>query len=284
MSTRTGPFYTWRKLSSAKWEDAWVERLTSVRDRLAVTAFANKKTIRIEAFQLSRSQADKLVSAFGGQAALQKRDIALQPSSRPPIRVRENLIVVSSESERTELAAQYPGRHILYIPAGMAFGTGDHATTATCLRLLCDVSQQLGSQPWEMLDLGCGTAILAIAGRMFGAKRVDAGDFDADAVRVAKENVRANTITKVSVTRLDVRPWTPTRTWDVVVANMFSGILIEVAAKIARATALGGRLVFSGILREQEAEVIAAFKRHGFAIDEVVRKGKWVTGAATRKK
>ncbi len=282
MSDPDGAHFVWRKLSSAKWEDVWPERLAVFRDRLAITAFAGKKTIRLEAFQLTRRQAEGLVRDFGGEASVQKRDHALQPKPRAAIRVRGKLIVVSSESERDELAGEVPSQRVLLIPAGMAFGTGDHATTATCLRLLADVSAELRDRPWEMLDLGCGTGILAIAGRLLGARRVDAGDFDRDAVRVAKDNVRANGLARVSVSKLDVRKWTPARTWDVVVANMFSGILIEVAAKIAAACAPGGRLVFSGVLREQEAGVVAAFGAHGFRIDRVVRKGKWITGAATR--
>ncbi len=244
--------------------------------------FAGKKTIRIEAFQLTRAQADELAATFGGEILEQKREIALQPRARAPIRVREKLIVASGEEERDALKTQYPQRAILLIPAGMAFGTGDHATTSTCLRLLADVSDELKGRPWEMLDLGCGTAILAIAARLLGAAKAEAGDFDPDAVRVSKENVRANQVSKLSVSKLDVRQWTPKRTWDVVVANMFSGILIETAGKIAAATAPGGRLIFSGILREQEEDVVSAFKANGFQIDQIVRKGKWITGAATR--
>ncbi|MDB6155400.1 MAG: ribosomal protein methyltransferase [Chthoniobacteraceae bacterium] len=272
--------YIWRKLSAAKWEDVWLERLTPVGDRVAITAFAGKKTIRIEAFQLTRAQADELVATFGGEVLEQKREIALQPRARAPIRVREKLIIASSETERDALVKEYPERKIILIPAGMAFGTGDHATTSTCLRLLSDASDQL--RDWEMLDLGCGTAILAIAARLLGAKKAEAGDFDPDAVRVSKENVRANQVSKLSVRKLDVRQWTPERTWDVVVANMFSGILIEVAAKIVAATAPGGRLIFSGILRDQEKAVVEAFEANGFRIDQIVRKGKWITGAATR--
>ncbi len=282
MSSR--PNYVWRKLSASKWEDVWVDRLSTVSDRLAITAFAGKKTIRLEAFQLTESQANKLAAAFGGEVFLQKRPAVTAMPPRPPIRVREKLVVVNSESERARWATSHPERGILLIPAGMAFGTGDHATTSTCLRLLADISETLRGCPWEMLDLGCGTGILALAGRLLGAKKVHAGDFDMDAVRVAKENVRANGLLKVTVTRLDVREWKPARTWEVVVANMFSGILIESAPKIAAATQMGGRLIFSGILREQEAGVIESFRRHGFRIDQIVRKGKWVTGVATRRR
>jgi len=80
----------------------------------------------------------------------------------------------------------------------------------------------------------------------------------------------------------DVRNWEPSRTWDVVAANLFSDLLQEVAPKIAAATAPGGAVVFSGILRTQEKEVVAAFRRASLRIERTVRKGKWVSGLATR--
>ena len=197
--------------------------------------------------------------------------------------MRGRLVVVGSERARALEKKAAGTRAVLLIPAGMAFGTGDHATTATCLRFLADVSDELAGQPWEMLDLGTGSGILALAARLLGARRAEAGDFDPHAVRTAKENARLNAIKGVAVRKLDVREWQPQRTWNVVAANLFSDLLMEVAPKIAAAVAPGGRLVFSGILRAQEAEVIAAFRRAGLRVDGVVRKGKWVSGLASRK-
>jgi ribosomal protein L11 methyltransferase len=276
--------FTWRKLSAAKWEDVWWDRLSAVSNRLAITKLAGAKTIRLDVFHLSRDEAVKLERAFGGQIAPQKK-VAMLPAQAPraPIRVRGKLVVVATERER-EIAARSAGKaKLLLIPAGMAFGTGDHATTATCLRFLADVSDELAGESWELLDLGTGSGILALAARLLGARRAVAGDFDQDSVRTTRENSRLNSIANVAVKKLDVRKWQPTRTWPVVAANLFSGLLIEVAPKIAAATAAGGRLIFSGILREQEAGVIAAFERAGFRIDRVVRKGKWVSGLATRR-
>ena len=274
--------YTWRKLGSAKWEDAWTERLRGVSDRLAITSLAGSKTIRIEAFQLTRAQAARLQQAFGGTVALQKKLRAVSEAVTAPIRVRDKLVVVGSERARAATEKTAGQRAVLLIPAGMAFGTGDHATTATCLRFLADVSDEFAGQPWEMLDLGTGSGILALAARVLGARRAEAGDFDPDAVRTARENARLNTIHGVAVKKLDVREWEPRRTWNVVAANLFSDLLMEVAPKIAAAVAPGGRLVFSGILRTQETEVVAAFRRAGLRIDRLVRKGKWVSGLATQ--
>jgi ribosomal protein L11 methyltransferase len=281
MSVRA--YYTWRKLGAAKWEDAWVERLRWISDRLAITALAGAKTIRLEAYQLTKAQAERLRAGFGGVIALQTKQRAVSEPLRSPIRVRDKLIVAASARERDELAKTAPGRKVLVIPAGMAFGTGDHATTAACLRFLSDVSEELSSQSWEMLDLGCGSGILALAGSLLGARKALAGDFDPHAVRTAKENVRANAIAGVTVKKLDVRVWQPPRTWDVVAANLYSGLLIEVAPRIAAACASGGRFIFSGILRAQEEEVLPILKKAGFVVRRLVRKGKWVAGSAARK-
>jgi ribosomal protein L11 methyltransferase len=275
--------YTWRKLGSAKWEDAWVERLQEVSDRLAITSLAGAKTIRLEAFQLTKAQAERLRKAFGGTVAVQKKPRAVSEAVREPIKVRNVLVVAGSERERAALEKEKPGRAVLVIPAGMAFGTGDHATTATCLRFLADVSETLAGQRWEMLDLGAGSGILALAARVLGARKVEAGDFDPHAVRTAKENVRLNKLTGVIVKKSDVRNWKPSRTWEVVAANLFSDLLQEVAPKIAAAAAPGGWVVFSGILRTQEREVVSAFRRAGLKIERLVRKGKWVSGLANKK-
>jgi len=274
--------YTWRKLGSAKWEDEWVERLREVNDRLAITSLAGAKTIRLEAFQLTKAQATRLKKAFGGTVAEQKKQRPVAEAVTAPIRVRDRLIVVGSEAAGKEERKARGNRPVLLIPAGMAFGTGDHATTATCLRFLADVSDDLAGQPWEMLDLGAGSGILALAARLLGAGKAEAGDFDPHAVRTAKENARLNDIKAIAIKKLDVRDWQPQRTWNVVAANLFSDLLMEVAPKIVAAVAPGGRLVFSGILRTQETEVVAAFKRAGMRIDRLVRKGKWVSGLATR--
>ena len=273
--------FAWRKLASAKWEDAWTERLAGFSDRLAISGLPGAKTIRLEVFQLGKTDAEKLRRMFGGTVALQKKWSPTTPAKpRAPIVVRGKLAVITSERERAAVKRGVPG---LVIPAGMAFGTGEHATTATCLRLLADVAGELTGRRWEMLDLGCGSGILALAARVLGARKCAGADFDPHAVRTAKENVRANAASRVAMKKLEVRAWTPERTWDVVAANLFSGLLIEVAPKLAAAVAPGGTLIFSGILRTQEVEVLAAFRRAGFRIGRVVRKGRWIAGLARRR-
>lgn len=260
-----------------------MERLSFLGgSRLAVSVLRGGKTIRIEAYNLSTKEAAELVKQFGGQAATSTWVAPQRTDLRKPIVIRKQLLVVSSDRERQLCARKYPDKKIVLVPAAMAFGTGEHATTAQCLRFLSDVSDGLRGEKWKLLDLGTGSGILAIAGRLLGADKVDAFDFDPHAVRTARENVDANEVNRVVVKRGDVTLWTPPQTWDVVTANLFSEVLIRAASAIAHATRLGGRLIFSGILREQEKECVRAFSAQGFRVEEVSRKGKWVTVLAKK--
>jgi ribosomal protein L11 methyltransferase len=271
--------FVWRKLTTVKWGDVWDERLGWLGERLVMFTLPSSRALRIEAYHLSRTEADTLVSAFGGALRiarpLTKKE--LEPKPRPPLRVRGRLLVVSTEKELALAKRRHPKIPALLIPATVAFGTGEHATTATCLRMLADAAHALRGTEWDALDIGTGSGILALAARIFGARKVEAGDFDATAVRVAKENAVANEIRGVHFSRMDVLKWSAPRRWPVVLANVFSTTLIAAAPRIARAVENGGRLILSGILRTQEREVLDAFRRQGCRFERAVRKGKWVT-------
>lgn len=278
------PMLTWRKLTSAKLEEAWTERLEFIAERVAMVGLPGGKSLRIEAYALSKKEGAALVEQFGGQLrSLNERIYTHQKkSTRGPIRVREKLLVADSETQRAGLKRKFPGRDVLVVPAANAFGTGEHATTASCLRLLSDLADECAHGKWDMLDLGTGSGILALAAKLLGARRVDAFDFDPIAVRVAGENGELNGIAGVHFKKVDVLSWKPPRTWDIVAANLYSEVLVAAAPAIARATKPGGRLIFSGVMRHQEKECVAAMKKAGFGILETVRKGKWVTTLAVK--
>lgn len=271
---------TWRKLTSAKWEDAWIERLQFVGPtRLAVVRLPSRKSLRIEAYALTRKEADGLVTQFGGQIREIKDKPIAEPVPRKPLAIRDRLWVVDTPASARKLGSERPA---LIIPAAMAFGTGDHATTASCLRLLCDLAgRQQG--PWDFLDLGTGSGILAIAARKLGARKVEGCDFDPHAVRTAKENVALNDAGLIPIRKTDVLAWTPKRTWDIVAANLFSQVLIQASQAIAQAVRPGGSLILSGILLIQEKEVVEAFERCGFQFQTAIHKGKWVSLLAEKK-
>lgn len=270
--------FSWRKLTASKWGDAWVERLTFLGpQRVMLIEFPNAPKVRVEAHGLTAKEAAQLVEHFGGKVMEMKIPTSYEPEVRPPINVRGRLLVVSTEKELEIHRASGSKVPAILVPAGMAFGTGEHATTSMCLRFLADVSRQQEDEGWEALDLGTGSGILAIAARIFGAASVDGCDYDPHAVRTAKENIRLNGIKKVRMARLDVTQWKPERTWDVVIANLFSGLLTQVARPVSQSVAPGGHLILSGILREQEAEVMEAMTAQKLAVLKVSRKGKWIS-------
>ncbi len=278
--------YVWRKLTTVKWEDVWLERLGWLGQRLVMVTLAGSRTLRIEAYHVTGEEAEMLVREFGGTVRVARplTQKELEPKPRPPLRVRGKLLVVSSEKELSLAAKRSPHIPALLIPATVAFGTGEHATTATCLRVLADVAAGLRAGEWEALDIGTGSGILALAARIFGARKVEAGDFDPVAVRVAKENATANDIRGVHFARMDVVKWSVPRRWPVVLANVFSTTLIAAAPRIVRAVGQGGHLILSGILRTQEGEVLAAFRKQRCRLERAVRKGKWVTLLCRRAK
>lgn len=272
--------FSWNKRTSATTSEEWFETLAHLGpQRVMITENAGATTAQVQAHGLTEREAEQLKKEYGGSVREARWLTAENPPQRAPIKVRGKLSVVSTQLEREEaLAAGSPPA--LWIPAGMAFGTGEHATTAMCLRQLADVAailKQEGLANWEFLDLGTGSAILAMAARILGASAVLATDFDAHAIRTAKENVTNNALKGIKLVNSDVLKWIPDRTWPVVAANLFSGVLIEAAPTITSALAPEGHLILSGVLREQEAEVLKAFEKQGVRFEKVVRKGKWIS-------
>jgi ribosomal protein L11 methyltransferase len=125
---------------------------------------------------------------------------------------------------------------------------------------------------WALLDLGTGTGILALAAALFGARRVIAIDSDPVAIATARANARRNKIDDIDFRVADVRRWPFPSRIDIITANLFSELLIEILPKLKRAQ----RLILSGILREQEAQLLRALKRNRIAVGETRRRGKWI--------
>ena len=129
-----------------------------------------------------------------------------------------------------------------------------------------------------MADLGCGTGVLAIAASKLGAAEVYACDFDPFAVAVALRNAERNGTPDLTIREQDVLRWKPRKGgYDVVIANLFSTVLIEAWPVIAKSLAPGGDLIVSGILASQAWDVFTAAAGSGLGFTQVVRKGKWVT-------
>jgi ribosomal protein L11 methyltransferase len=272
--------YRWTRLSSQKWEDAWEERLRFLGPGcVAMSTWPNSRALKIEAF-CDRRTADALAKRFGGRVARVPAQVPSGDSAAPraPLAIRGKLRIF-----REEEALKNSGGRAgdIWLPAGMAFGTGDHATTATCLRILCDLAGVLPAG-WRALDAGTGSGLLAIAAEKLGASAVEAFDFDPVCVRIAKENARNNRCRKIKISKADARRIGHFRRPDIILANLFSGLLLESAAGFARKLAPGGHLVFSGVLVSQSAEVAAGLVRAGFAPPRIVPRGKWCAGHTTK--
>ncbi|MCC5793944.1 MAG: 50S ribosomal protein L11 methyltransferase [Chromatiales bacterium] len=144
----------------------------------------------------------------------------------------------------------------LELEPGLAFGTGTHPSTALCLDWLA--SQPLAGT--SLLDFGCGSGILALAGLALGADRAVACDNDPQALLATRENARRNQLDgRMAALAADGLPATH---YDVIIANILAGTLIRLAPLLARQAAPGAHLALSGILAEQAAEVIAAWSIH----------------------
>lgn len=272
--------WVWSKLSGVQWEDAWEDRFYG-NPNAVISRLKTNKTVRIEVYNETEAEAKAIQKQFGGsiRKLVHKNWAAVTQPDRPPLRIRSSVIITGKRGEdvRETLQKEFPGRHIIQIPADMAFGTGDHATTSTCLRLMCDVAQEKKGQDWDILDLGTGSGVIAIAARMLGAHHGLGMDFDPQAVKVARRNVRQNGVSLVKMSEVDVLKWTPEKKWPVVVANMFSTILQQAFPTIVRAMEDHGDLIISGILWEQWEETRDVAEQNGLRFSQVIRKGKWTT-------
>lgn len=191
-----------------------------------------------------------------------------------PLRIGRRLLIVPS----WEQADLQPGDVAITLDPGMAFGTGQHATTALCLRWL-EALVQPGAR---VLDVGTGSGILAIAAARLGAGAVLACDLDPVAAAVAAENVARNgvagqvAVACATVDQPPVRAWVRAGRPDLVVANLTAAAVQQVAPAVAAALAPGGLFLASGIIAGRRGEVVAALAPLGLPAQEVEEEDGWV--------
>jgi len=177
-----------------------------------------------------------------------------------------------------------PGTEELIVPAAQAFGTGQHATTAGCLTML-DTMKRRGVSVREVADIGTGTGVLALAAlRLWPAARVTASDIDPVCEPIMIENAQLNAVplgilpgrlAMVIAENLDDPLLVNRAPYELLIANILAGPLIELAGDFADVVTPGGHVVLAGLLETQEAAVRAAYRIAGFRLAARLVNGEW---------
>lgn len=172
------------------------------------------------------------------------------------------------------------GKISLLIEAAMAFGTGHHGTTLGCLRAL-DALARNGFGAKSVADIGCGTAVLAMAAAKIYPNPVIAGDIDSIAVDVAGVNVKANNLAGrvrcIEAVGFDHPDLSAAAPFDLIFANILKGPLIDLAPAMARVSAPGGFVILSGILNQQADEVLQVYFANGYSLHARTEIVDWTT-------
>jgi len=169
--------------------------------------------------------------------------------------------------------AKQPDRINLIIDPGMAFGTGHHETTRSCLVLMEKYDGMAAKDGF--LDLGTGTGLLAIAASKLGFKHILAVDTDPLATEAARANAGLNEVGNVEVREGSMNE--VSGGFDCIAANIISGVLILLAPELASHLNPSGIVILSGILAEQANEVVREMEKTGFTLKEKYPDGKWVS-------
>jgi ribosomal protein L11 methyltransferase len=242
-------------------------RIEGVKDighgeELLADALSIARTITGEDAELTRTRTEaegwlaRTYDAFPQQDV--GRRFAIRGTHLPPERASRRLTIV--------------------LDAGVAFGSGEHGSTRGCLRALELVAYR---NPSRILDMGCGSGILAMAAAMFLRKPVLAVDIEPWSVRVARSNARLNGIGTLVRAELGngwrTQAVAQNAPYDLVFANILARPLCRMAADLAQHLAPGGTAILAGLLRSQGRMVLAAHRRQGLVLERWLHEGEWST-------
>ncbi len=233
---------------------------------------------RIDAFPTSDDEVEALTARLANHPKmavnvepLADADwLAMSLSGLPPVRAGRFFVYGAHDQGRVPSNAV-----ALQIDAGAAFGTGHHGTTVGCL---VAYDELLKRERFErVLDVGCGTGVLAIAAARTGAALAVGTDIDAPSVRIANENARLNQaharfVHASGLNDVKVRSGAP---YDLVFANILAPPLVALAQDIKMSLRLGGVAILSGLLRTQERRVSAAYLSRGFRLERRIHRDAW---------
>ncbi|WP_298298715.1 50S ribosomal protein L11 methyltransferase [uncultured Litoreibacter sp.] len=198
----------------------------------------------------------------------------------PPVEAGRFFVYGSHDADKVP-----QDRISLLIEAAMAFGTGHHGTTQGCLLALEDYIAE-GGVAQNCADIGCGTAVLAMAAARVWGNNVIASDIDAVAVDVAEANLRANgmegQVSCVEAMGFEHDVLKSAAPFDLIFANILKPPLLALAGDMAQYTAKGGTIILSGLLVEQGDELQAAYEAVGFQLSQRRDIGEWTALRLTR--
>ena len=278
-------------------EDA-VSELLSARCRQTATAYAPHETnlsIVSVFYPAGQKPANSTLTALrAGLKEIQANGLQIAPGTVASGRIRrENwaeswkrhfkpLEIGKSLLIKPSWSRQKParGQQAVILDPGLSFGTGHHPTTAFCLEQL--VRCHKSGQKCAFLDIGTGSGILAIAAAKLGYAPVHAFDYDADAVRIARENADRNQVSeRIRFARQDLAsaPMTAHRRYDVICANLEYDSLLRFRQKIAHRLSPDGTLVLAGILKSQFDQIQKAYLQTGLKLLKTKALKEWQSGA-----
>lgn len=195
----------------------------------------------------------------------------------PVLRVGRRVVIRPTWRRHRRL----PGDIVLALDPGMAFGTGLHPTTRLCLEAMERLADQGRLDRARVLDVGCGSGILAIAALRLGAARAMGVDTDPIAIEATVANARRNGVAR-RIRATDGSLPSGGGPFDVVLANLIAGLLVPLAGALRDELEPGGRLVASGIFVDREDAVRAAFEAAGLGVLDRTVQGDWVALDAVR--
>ncbi len=251
-------------------EPGVASNLTWQRARISAL-FADEAAATAAAAALAAASGDSTLRIESIEAVGEEDWVRLTQSQFGPCEITPAFWIVPTWSDVPAEA-----REVIRLDPGRAFGTGTHPTTRMCLRWIAEHGSVAGTAWPRALDYGCGSGVLAIAARLFGARQVDAVDIDPAAIEATRANALANGVEIAAGTPDDaVAPY------QFVVANILAAPLKLLAPVLSALVDSGGRLVLSGVLARQADELRAAYAPW-LDLDVAAEDDGWILLVGTR--